>query len=195
MIIVDSLETKIRLLETENKLLKDDIKNEQNLIDFILEHNSNLIQAQNVFAQKHSVTRKSNDKSINHATGNNAFRNKKRMSQTFQRMTDLKNFKLEDLIDHIKLAIRKSPDIAVSPIGANDLQNNCNIVKKANKLLSAVKEVDKNKPVKIAFSDIINHQDENFKDEINDVNNKLKKTTLIQQVWILLTIPILMDHV
>ena len=50
---VDSLQTKIKLLETENKLLKDDIKKKQKLIDFILEHNSNLIQAQNVFAQKH----------------------------------------------------------------------------------------------------------------------------------------------
>ena len=61
---VSSLQTKIKLLEYENKLLKDDIKNKQKLIDSILEHNSNLIQAQNVFAQNHSVTRKINDKSI-----------------------------------------------------------------------------------------------------------------------------------
>ena len=40
---VDSLQTKIELLENKNKLQKDDIK-----IDSILEHNSNLIQAQNV---------------------------------------------------------------------------------------------------------------------------------------------------
>ena len=42
---IDSLEAKIKFLETENKLLKDDIKNKQKLIDSILEHNSNLIQA------------------------------------------------------------------------------------------------------------------------------------------------------
>ena len=42
---VDSIEIKIKILETENKLLKDDIKNKQKLIDSILEHNSNLIQA------------------------------------------------------------------------------------------------------------------------------------------------------
>ena len=76
--IVDSLQTKFKLLETENKLLKDEIKNKQKLIDSILEVNSNLIQAQNVFAQKHSVTRNTNDKSIGHATGNNAFRNDKK---------------------------------------------------------------------------------------------------------------------
>ena len=74
---VNSLQTKIKLLENENKLLKDNIKNKQKLIDSILEHKSNLIQAQNVFAQNHSVTR-----------------NDKKMSQTSQRMTDLKNYKL-----------------------------------------------------------------------------------------------------
>ena len=43
---------KLQLLEAVNKLMKDDTKNEQKLIDSILEHNSNLIQAQNIFAQK-----------------------------------------------------------------------------------------------------------------------------------------------
>ena len=33
MVTVDSLQTKIKLWETENKLLKDDIKNKQKLID------------------------------------------------------------------------------------------------------------------------------------------------------------------
>ena len=58
-------------METENKLLKDGIKNKQKLIDSIFKHNSNLIQAQNVFAQKHSVTRKTNNKCISHTTGYN----------------------------------------------------------------------------------------------------------------------------
>ena len=62
----------------------------------------------------------------------------------------------------------------VIPTGTNDLQNNCNIVKKAKKLINIVKEVDKDNSVKIAFSSIINREDEDFKDKINDVNNKLK---------------------
>ena len=41
----------------------------------ILEHNSNLIQVQNVFVQSNSTTRKMSDKSIIHTTGNNTFRN------------------------------------------------------------------------------------------------------------------------
>ena len=104
---VNSLQTKIKLLENENKLLKDDIKNKQKLIDSILEHNSNLIQAQNVFAQNHSVTRKINDKSISHTNTNNALRNDKKMSQTSQRMTDLKNYKLVLKIFILRLINRK----------------------------------------------------------------------------------------
>ena len=91
---VDSLEAKIKFLETENKLLKDDIKNKQKLIDSIIEHNSNLIRAQNVFAQNHCVTRKINDKSISRTNTKTLYKMMKRMSQTFQRMTDLKNYKL-----------------------------------------------------------------------------------------------------
>ena len=80
----------------------------------------------------------------------------------------------EDLIDHIKPAIRKNPDIVVIDIVTNDLQNNYNIVKKARKLVSAVKEIDKDNSVKIAFSSIMNREDDDFKDKINDANNKLK---------------------
>ena len=72
---VDKLQTKIKLLENENKQLKDDIKNKQKLFDSILEHNSNIIQAQNAFAQNQSVTRKINDKGIRHTSTNNALRN------------------------------------------------------------------------------------------------------------------------
>ena len=57
----------------------------------------------------------------------------------------------EDLIDHFKSAIRKNPDIVVIHTGINDLQkNNRNIVKKAKKLVSAAKEIDKDHSVKIA---------------------------------------------
>ena len=80
----------------------------------------------------------------------------------------------ENLIDHIKPATRKNPDIVVIHTGTNDLRNNCNIVKKAKKLISAVNEGDKDKFIEIAFSSIINREDEDFKDKIMDVNNNLK---------------------
>ena len=65
----------------------------------------------------------------------------------------------EDLIDHIKPAIHKDPDIVVIHTGTNNLQNNFNLVKKGKKLVSAVKEVDKGNSIKIVFSSIINHED------------------------------------
>ena len=72
------------------------------------------------------------------------------------------------------IAIRENLDIVVIHTGTKDVQNNCNIVKKAKKLVSAVKKVDKDNSIKIAFSSIINREDEDFKDKITDVNNKLK---------------------
>ena len=107
---VDKLQTKIKLLQNENKLLKDDRKNKQKLIDSILEHNSNLVHAQNAFAQNHSLTRKINDESISHTNTNNVLRNdekKKKMIQTSQMMADLKNFKLVLKIFILRLINRK----------------------------------------------------------------------------------------
>ena len=80
---VGSLQTKIKLLETENKLPKDDIKNKQKLINSILEHNNNLMQAQNVFVQKHCVIRTTNNKSISHTLETTIFQMIKIMSQTY----------------------------------------------------------------------------------------------------------------
>ena len=91
---VDSLQTKIKPLETENKLLKHDVKNKQKLIDAILEHNSNLNQAQNVFPQSNSVTRKTRDKSISHTTGSNAFRNDKKNESNFSKDDRLKELQV-----------------------------------------------------------------------------------------------------
>ena len=54
----------------------------------------------------------------------------------------------QDLIDHIKPAMCKNPDIVVTHTGTNDLQNNCDIVKKVKKLVSTVKEVDKDNSIK-----------------------------------------------
>ena len=84
------------------------------------------------------------------------------------------------------------------------------MVKKKKKLVSAVKKIDKDHSVKIAFSSIVNRDDQDFKGKINDVNNKLRnicnsagidfndnlnlETTVTQQVRILMTIQILMAH-
>ena len=80
----------------------------------------------------------------------------------------------EDLIDRIKPVIRKNPVIVIIHTRTNDLQNNCNIVKKTEKLVNTVKKVDKDNSVKISSSSIINRENHDFKDKINDVNNELK---------------------
>ena len=50
------------------------------------------------------------------------------------------------------IAIRENLDIVVIHTGTKDVQNNCNIVKKAKKLASAGKEVDKDNSIKIAIN-------------------------------------------
>ena len=70
----------------------------------------------------------------------------------------------------------------------NDLQKKCNILKKAKKLVSAVKEVDKDSSVKIAFSSIINREDKGFKDKFDNVNNKLKNYCNSAGMFLLMSI-------
>ena len=56
----------------------------------------------------------------------------------------------EDLIDHIKSAICKNPDILVIQKGTDNLQNNCNNVKKAKKLVNCSKR-SKQRPLRKKF--------------------------------------------
>ena len=68
---------------------------------------------------------------------------------------------MEDLIDYIEPTIRKNPNIVIIHTSTNDLQNNWNIV------------IEKDHSLKTAFYSVINREDKDFKDKINDVNNKL----------------------
>ena len=102
---------------------------------------------------------------------------------------------MEELNDHIKPAIRKNPDIVVIHTGTNDLENNCNIVKSAKELVSAVKEIDKDNSLKVAFSIIINLKMKILKIRSIMLIMVLIITTVTQQAWILLIIQILMEHV
>ena len=63
----------------------------QKLATTILDQNSKLIQAHNVFSQSNFSIRKTTGKSVSNTTGNNVFRNDKKNESTFKRMTDWKN--------------------------------------------------------------------------------------------------------
>ena len=110
---VDSLEAKIKFLETENKLLKDDITNKQKLIDSILEHNSNLIQAQNVFARNHSVTREINDKSISRTNTNHALENIKKNESNVPKDDTFKELQVSFKDLHPETFILRSSEIFI----------------------------------------------------------------------------------
>ena len=83
-------------------------------------------------------------------------------------------------------------------------------IEKEKEIGKCSKKIDKDHSVKIAFSSIVNRDDQDFKGKINDVNNKHRnicnsagidfndnlnlETTVTQQVRILMTIQILMAH-
>ena len=102
------------------------------------------------------------------------------LKQTLVSCNVARSIKLRGAQRASELALRstefRSPENLIFPIltGVNDLQNNCNIVKKSKRLVSAVIEADKDNFLKIAFSSKVNREDKDFKDQINDVNNKLK---------------------
>ena len=102
------------------------------------------------------------------------------LKQTLVPCNVARSIKLRGAQRASELALRstefRSPENLIFPIltGVNDLQNNCNIVKKSKRLVSAVIEADKDNFLKIAFSSKVNREDKDFKDQINDVNNKLK---------------------
>ena len=68
-------------------------------------------------------------------------------------------------------------------------------MKKAKKLVSAVKEVDKDNSAINLFFSIIKRDDDIFKDKINHVNNKLKNYCNSAGMDFTDNAIILMDHI
>ena len=55
-------------------------------------------------------------------------------------------------------------------IGANDLPNDMNTIKKVKKKVQSIREIDVNQEMQIALSGIINRKDNNFAENIKERN-------------------------
>ena len=80
-----------------------------------------------------------------------------------------------DLIDYVKLAMRKKPNTMVIHTGTNDIQQKINTTKMVKKLVKVMKEIDSEKETKIIFSGLIQRDDHDFRDQIEEVNGKLER--------------------
>ena len=58
--------------------------------------------------------------------------------------------------------------------GTNDIQNKVNTLQKVRKVITTIKEIDVNNEVQIAFSGVIHRDDQDFEEEIKEINRKLK---------------------
>ena len=56
----------------------------------------------------------------------------------------------------------------------NNIQNKVNTLQKVRKVITTIKEIDVNNEVQIAFSGVIHRDDQDFEEEIKEINRKLE---------------------
>ena len=73
----------------------------------------------------------------------------------------------DDIIDYVRPSARKKPDMIIIHTSTNDIQNKVNTLEKVRKVITTIREIDVNNEIQIAFSSVIHHDDQDFKEEIN----------------------------
>ena len=219
--LVEGLKIKIKLLQNENKLLREEQDNNKKVIDTILDDNTSLLKHietlhQNPYSckspdgtadktykdivniklpanlsrkfQSKKGSKKSNDNVIssdNNQNGNNVVYI---LSGPIMKhingcnVSDSMNVKVrshpgattKDLVDYVKPIARKKPKMLIIHTGTNDLPDDMNTIKKLKKVVQSIHEIDVNQEIKVAFSGIINREDNNFAEKIKDRNTKLE---------------------
>ena len=80
----------------------------------------------------------------------------------------------DDIIDYVRSTARKKPDMIIIHTSTNDIQNNVNTLQKVRKVITTIKEIDVNNEIQIAFSSVIHRDDQDFEEEIKEINRKLE---------------------
>ena len=80
----------------------------------------------------------------------------------------------EDLVDYVKPIERKKPKMLIIHTGTNDLPDDMNTIKKVKKVVKSIREIHVNQEIEVAFSCIINREDNNFAEKIKNRNTKLE---------------------
>ena len=78
-----------------------------------------------------------------------------------------------DMFDYIKPELRQNPDRIILHCGTNDLTNDVNTTKKIKKLIKEIKENFTS--TELVISGIIQRYDQNFNEDIERINEKLRK--------------------
>ena len=81
----------------------------------------------------------------------------------------------KDTVDFIKLAIQKHPDAIIIYPGTKDLTNGTNTMKQVCKTAKTTQEMEDDHKMGISFSSVKERINQNFKYQIKETNDKLKK--------------------
>ena len=80
-----------------------------------------------------------------------------------------------DLLDYVKTAMRKKLKALVIHTGTNDIQQEIKTMKMIKKLVKVIKERDSKKETEIMFSALIQREYHDFRNQIEEINGKLKR--------------------
>ena len=80
----------------------------------------------------------------------------------------------DDIIDYVRPTGRKKPDMIIIDTGTNDIQNKVNTLQKVRKVITAIKEIDVDNEIQIAFSSVILRDDQDLEEEIKEINRRLE---------------------
>ena len=78
-----------------------------------------------------------------------------------------------DIYDYIKPELRHEPDVIIIHCGTNDIENEINTAKKIKKLVKEIDEYGKQNPPKVLTSSSIKRCDQDFNDDIANINENL----------------------
>ena len=80
----------------------------------------------------------------------------------------------DNVLDYVRPSGRKKPDMIIIHTGTNDIQSKVNTLQKVRKVITTMKEIDVNNEIQIAFSSVIHHEDQDFEEQIKEINRKLE---------------------
>ena len=80
----------------------------------------------------------------------------------------------DDIIDYVRPAARKKPDMFLIHTGTNAIQNKVNTIQKVRKVITTISEIDVDNEIQIVFSSVIYRDDQDFKEEIKEINRSLE---------------------
>ena len=80
-----------------------------------------------------------------------------------------------NLMDYMKRSMRKNPKALVIHTGTNDIQQEIDTLKMVKKLVKVIKDIDSEKGLGVMFSGLIQRENEDFLDQIEEINGKLER--------------------